>query len=287
MEEDASLRRSNSGNLAGARGAFYFALTLDYGGRGGGALGVVGERYGVTEALLLGIFLAVVVALIIRWARRFVADAVMYNYRMVMGCMALSLLDLSVGWLALYSSWEDKTLDYGPQKPYEIHPSLTRILAIAAHPDDNEFSIAGSVAKWVKEGREVIFCLVTSGSAGTNRHTHTNEGLVLIRERESLEAARILGVKDIVFLRYQDGTVEPTLGLRRDLTGLFATANRISSCAVTQRCALWGTALLTTRTIAPWQAGAGHRLSIVGNTLHFPRTIGRRAGAAQSQRGVH
>jgi LmbE family N-acetylglucosaminyl deacetylase len=109
-------------------------------------------------------------------------------------------------------------LDYGPQKPHEIHPSLTRILAIAAHPDDNEFSIAGSVAKWVKEGREVIFCLVTSGSAGTNEHTHTNEGLVPIRERESLEAARILGVKDIVFLRYQDGTVEPTLGLRRDLT---------------------------------------------------------------------
>lgn len=114
-------------------------------------------------------------------------------------------------------------MPYGPQKPHELHPSLHKILCIAAHPDDNEFSIAGSVAKWTREGREVVFCLVTSGSAGTNEYTHTNEGLVPIREQESWEAAKILGVKDVVFLRYQDGVVEPTLGLRRDLTRVIRT----------------------------------------------------------------
>ncbi|MCA1553472.1 MAG: PIG-L family deacetylase [Chloroflexi bacterium] len=109
-------------------------------------------------------------------------------------------------------------MPYSPTKAHELHPTLQRILCIAAHPDDNEFSIAGSAAKWAREGREVVFCLVTSGSAGTNEHTPSNEGLVPVRERESREAAKVLGVKDIVFLRYQDGTVEPTLGLRRDLT---------------------------------------------------------------------
>lgn len=104
------------------------------------------------------------------------------------------------------------------RRSYDMAASLTRILCITAHPDDNEFTTAGSVARWTREGREVVFCLVTDGSAGVNEHTPTNEGLVPIRERESREAARILGVKDLVFLGYQDGIVEPTLALRRDLT---------------------------------------------------------------------
>lgn len=103
-------------------------------------------------------------------------------------------------------------------RAHTLHPSLRKILCISAHPDDNEFVIGGSVARWTREGREVVFCLVTSGGAGTNEHTPHNDGLVPLRERESREAARILGVKDIVFLGYEDGVVEPTLGLRRDLT---------------------------------------------------------------------
>jgi LmbE family N-acetylglucosaminyl deacetylase len=104
------------------------------------------------------------------------------------------------------------------RRPHQLHPSLARILCISAHPDDNEFTIAGSVAKWTREGRGVVFCLVTSGAAGTNEHTPRNEGLVPVRERECGEAAALLGVEDLVFLRYEDGVVEPTLGLRRDLT---------------------------------------------------------------------
>lgn len=103
-------------------------------------------------------------------------------------------------------------------RPHTLDASLARILCVAAHPDDIEFTIAGSVARWVREGRDVVFCLVTSGGAGTNEHTPENTGLVPIRERESWDAARILGVKDLVFLGYQDGVLEPTLGLRRDLT---------------------------------------------------------------------
>ncbi len=105
-----------------------------------------------------------------------------------------------------------------PKKPYVLSENWRSILCIAAHPDDIEFTIAGSVARWTREGRRVSFCLVTTGGAGTNEYTPSGEGLVPIRERELHEAARILGVAEVVLLGYPDGVVEPTLALRRDLT---------------------------------------------------------------------
>ena len=105
-----------------------------------------------------------------------------------------------------------------PRGAFSLHASLRKILCISAHPDDHEFTIAGTVARWAREEREIVFCLVTTGGAGTNEHTPSSDGLIPVRERESRDAARILGVKDLVFLGYQDGVVEPTIGLRRDLT---------------------------------------------------------------------
>jgi LmbE family N-acetylglucosaminyl deacetylase len=101
---------------------------------------------------------------------------------------------------------------------HALGASLRRILCISAHPDDAEFTIGGTVARWTREGRDVGFCLITTGGAGVNEHTPSNEGLIPIREKETRAAARILGVKDVVLLGYVDGTLEPTLGLRRDLT---------------------------------------------------------------------
>jgi len=101
---------------------------------------------------------------------------------------------------------------------HELGASLRRILCISAHPDDNEFVIGGSVARWTREGRDVAFCLVTTGGAGVNEHTPSNEGLIPIREREQRAAAKILGVKELMLLGYVDGTLVPTLGMRRDLT---------------------------------------------------------------------
>ena len=101
---------------------------------------------------------------------------------------------------------------------HELAASLRRILCISAHPDDNEFTIGGSVAKWGRQGRDVAFCLVTTGGAGVNEHTPSNEDLIPIRERETRAAARILGVREVILLGYADGTLQPTLELRRDLT---------------------------------------------------------------------
>lgn len=100
----------------------------------------------------------------------------------------------------------------------ELRAGMRTILCVAAHPDDLEFTTGGTVARWAAEGREVVFCLVTDGGAGTNEHTPDAAGLVARRERETRDAARILGVKEVAGLGYQDGTLEPSLAVRRDIT---------------------------------------------------------------------
>jgi LmbE family N-acetylglucosaminyl deacetylase len=92
-----------------------------------------------------------------------------------------------------------------------------RLLVIAAHPDDAEFVLAGTVAKWIRAGTVVRYVLATSGDAGTHRLDVTREELTRIREAEQRAAARVLGVEEVVFLGYPDGMVQPSLDLRRDL----------------------------------------------------------------------
>lgn len=95
-----------------------------------------------------------------------------------------------------------------------------RILVIAAHPDDIEFGVAGSVARWVDEGAHVTYCLVTDGSAGSNDPDADLAALASQRETEQRAAAAVVGVSDVRFLRYHDGTLQPSMELRRDLTRL-------------------------------------------------------------------
>jgi LmbE family N-acetylglucosaminyl deacetylase len=95
-----------------------------------------------------------------------------------------------------------------------------RVLVIAAHPDDIEFGGAGAVAVWTDAGAEVIYCLVTDGAAGSNDPETIYHELVERRKAEQREAAEIVGVHEIIHLDYPDGTLQPTLELRRDLTRL-------------------------------------------------------------------
>ncbi len=98
-----------------------------------------------------------------------------------------------------------------------------RALSIQAHPDDQEFSIAGTLAKWAKAGCEIISVVITSGDAGSNDPKHGADykpTLARIREREQKAASKVLGIKETVFLGYPDGELEPTLALRKELTRL-------------------------------------------------------------------
>jgi LmbE family N-acetylglucosaminyl deacetylase len=96
-------------------------------------------------------------------------------------------------------------------------------LSIHAHPDDQEFTVAGTLAKWTREGCEVISAIVTSGEAGDNDRAHDaayKPALAKQREDEQRAANELLGIQETIFLHYPDGELEPTLSLRRDLTRL-------------------------------------------------------------------
>jgi LmbE family N-acetylglucosaminyl deacetylase len=99
-----------------------------------------------------------------------------------------------------------------------------RVLVVAAHPDDIEFTCAGSVALWVDEGAQVTYVIVTDGSTGTADPELYGEKLVAIRREETLKAAEAVGVTDVRFLGYPDGYVEYTLDLRRDIAREFRRA---------------------------------------------------------------
>jgi LmbE family N-acetylglucosaminyl deacetylase len=92
-----------------------------------------------------------------------------------------------------------------------------KAMIIAAHPDDIEFVVAGTMAKWVQAGAQAQYVLVTSGDAGSHQPGITREELARVREAEQRAAARTVGVNEVVFLGYHDSEVEPTLALRRDL----------------------------------------------------------------------
>ena len=92
------------------------------------------------------------------------------------------------------------------------------VMVIMAHPDDPEFACAGTVCRWAQEGSQIVYVMATHGEAGSDDTSLSAEQLARVREQEEREAARILGVSDVVFLDHPDGSVVASLDLRRDLT---------------------------------------------------------------------
>jgi LmbE family N-acetylglucosaminyl deacetylase len=81
-------------------------------------------------------------------------------------------------------------------------------MSIHAHPDDQEFSIGGTLAKWAKVGCEIISVVITSGDSGSNDPTKDASYkpiLAELREKEQLAANAILGIKETNFQRYPYG----------------------------------------------------------------------------------
>jgi LmbE family N-acetylglucosaminyl deacetylase len=92
-----------------------------------------------------------------------------------------------------------------------------RVLFVAAHPDDPEFLAGGTIARLAREGREIAYVIVTNGNKGSGDRTVRSEQLIPIRETEQRAAARVLGVTGLAFLGYEDGELEDTRDLRRDV----------------------------------------------------------------------
>lgn len=106
-----------------------------------------------------------------------------------------------------------KAKEYLPKTAMSIH----------AHPDDQEFTVAGTLAKWARAGCRVVSVIVTSGDAGSNdpsKGSAYKAELAQLRENEQSAASSALGIQATVFLRYPDGELVPSIQLRRDLTRL-------------------------------------------------------------------
>jgi len=103
-------------------------------------------------------------------------------------------------------------------QPVEALQEPLRMVAIVAHHDDIEFGMAGSIARWVEEGASMTYVIITDGSAGSNEPDIDLNELVQTRRREQMAAARAVGVQDVRFLGYKDGSLQATLELRKDLT---------------------------------------------------------------------
>lgn len=91
-----------------------------------------------------------------------------------------------------------------------------RVLTIFAHPDDAETMAGGTLLKWAREGHAITMCLITDGDKGTSDPDDTREAVIARRRAEQERAAARLKAT-VVTLGYEDGVLQPTLGLRRDL----------------------------------------------------------------------
>jgi LmbE family N-acetylglucosaminyl deacetylase len=96
-------------------------------------------------------------------------------------------------------------------------------MSVHAHPDDQDFTVAGTLAKWAAAGCEIISVIITDGSAGSNDPAHAADykpTLASIREQEQRAANATLGVRETIFMHQADGELEPTVALRREVTKL-------------------------------------------------------------------
>ena len=101
-----------------------------------------------------------------------------------------------------------------------MEKSKTTVMVVTPHPDDAEFGTAGTVASWVKQGREVIYVVCTNGDKGSADPDMTSDRLAQIRRQEQQKAANILRVKEVIFLDYPDGELEDTPAFRGELVRL-------------------------------------------------------------------
>ena len=92
-----------------------------------------------------------------------------------------------------------------------------QVLVVTPHPDDAEFGTSGTVAHWVREGKSIVYVVCTSGEKGTSDRNIKPEDLARTREEEQQAAAKLLGVREVVFLRYPDQALEDTPEFRKDI----------------------------------------------------------------------
>lgn len=80
------------------------------------------------------------------------------------------------------------------------------IVAIFAHPDDETFGPGGTLHK-LSQNNDVYIICATGGEAGENNSPDHEHAISDIRHIELKNAAKILGIKEVFFLGFEDGTL--------------------------------------------------------------------------------
>lgn len=93
-----------------------------------------------------------------------------------------------------------------------------KILVVLAHPDDPEFFLGATIARWTREGHQVTYWLLTCGDKGASDAQVDPDELCQLRHKEQQAAAAVLGVNLVNFLGYPDGYLVADLKLRREVT---------------------------------------------------------------------
>ena len=95
-----------------------------------------------------------------------------------------------------------------------------QVMVVIPHPDDAESRMAGTVARWAREGKDIIYVVCTNGDKGTSDPNMRSDELARIREQEQLAAAKLLGVRQVIFLHHPDQSLEDTPEFRKEIVRL-------------------------------------------------------------------
>lgn len=89
-----------------------------------------------------------------------------------------------------------------------------RVLIVVAHPDDAEAFCGGTIAKLTRAGNHVVLVICTNGERGSHDTGVCPSVLAEVRRREEEQARQILGIQEVVWLGYQDGSLADQRELR-------------------------------------------------------------------------
>ena len=96
---------------------------------------------------------------------------------------------------------------------------MAGLLLLFAHPDDESFFVAGTIARYSTAGVPIALVCATRGERGSTADLCTIEELPRVREAELLDAARVLGIQTVEMLPYEDQKLwsAPVDEIRRSL----------------------------------------------------------------------
>src|SRR6266566_3182539 len=93
-------------------------------------------------------------------------------------------------------------------------------MVIGAHPDNEDFGAGATSALWAKQGKKIVWVVMTDGAEGSEVPSLIDTELMLTREREQRMACEVLGVQAVEFLRFPDGHLTNSEAARRAIVRL-------------------------------------------------------------------